>query len=141
MMPLLAFSFYINDRVLDTWTSYGLDYYSYIDNSTVVFKTMYHYAQMGGTVHLYYVPAKANISLEQDNPPAFRRNSDTELLISFWLHRNGIFYLNEQVLQTYRRIMKNGDKGSAAFRTHYSIIRMDCQNTGEKFFISLTEQK
>jgi hypothetical protein len=102
---------------------------------------MYHYAQMGGTVHMYYVPNMANLTLEQPDPPAFRRNSDTELLISFWLHRNGLFSLNEQVTQTYRRIMSEGKKGTAAFRTPYSIVRMDCQNDSDVFFLSLTEQK
>lgn len=141
LFPLMVFSFYINDEILDIWTDYGLEYYSYIDNANVVYKTMYHYSAMGGTVDMYYVPEMSNITIEQDNPPLLRRNSDTELLITFWLHRNGLFYLNEQVLQTYHRIMKNGKKGSAAFRTAFSIIRIDCQNTGDKFFLSLTEQQ
>ena len=141
ILSIAALGFYINDGVLDSWNMYGLAYDTYQDNNQTVFKTMYRYQGFGGTVNFYYVPAGNNITLEQPNPPSLRRHSDTELLITFWLHRNNVFYLNEQVINTFNRIMAESSKGAASFRTPHSVIRLDCQYTSDLFYLSLTESR
>ena len=134
-----AFSGYINDLIIEHWAQYGMAYYTYMDNGNTVFKTMYHYQPWGSTMNFYYVPAMNNITLEQPSPPSLRRNSDKELIIIFWLYRNGIFSLQHHVLDAYRRITAKGAKGAAGFETPYSIIRVDCQDDKDVFYISLTE--
>jgi len=134
-----AFSAYINNRIIDNWSGYGMAYYTYEDNGNTVFKTMYHYQPWGSTMNFYYVPAMNNITLEQPSPPSLRRNSEKELIIIFWLYRNGIFSLQHHVLDAYRRITAKGPKGAAGFETPYSIMRVDCQVDKDVFYISLTE--
>jgi len=138
-IAITAFSAYINDHVIDHWTIYGMSYYSYMDNANTVYKTMYHYQNWGPTIDFYYVPSENNITLEQLYPPSLRRNSDKELIIIFWLYRNGLFSLQYHVLDAYRRITSTNSKGAAGFETPYSIIRVDCQDDAEVFYISLTE--
>ncbi len=139
ILSIAALGFYINDGVLNAWNRYGMAYDTYQDNNQTVFKTLYRYRGFGGTVNFYYVPAMKNITLEQPHPPSLRRKSDTELLITFWLHRNNLFYLNRQVINTFNRILSESSKGAASFRTPYSVIRVDCQYTSDLFYISLTE--
>jgi len=135
----LGFSAYITTNVLNEWMKYSMDHYSYQDNGNIVYKTFFHYQQWGPTMSMYHIPAMRNISLEQPSPPSLRRNSDDELIIIFWLHRNGLFGIQDQVLDAYRRIISTANKGYAAFETPVSLIRVDCQNDSEMFFVSLTE--
>ncbi len=135
----IVFSAYINNQIIDNWSDYGMAFYTYEDNGNTVFKTMYHYQPWGPTMNFYYVPAMNNISLEQPSPPSLRRNSDKELIIIFWLYRNGIFSLQHHVLDAYRRITDTSPKGAAGFETPYSIMRVDCQDDKDVFYISLTE--
>lgn len=135
----IAFSGYINNRIIDNWADYGMAFYTYEDNGNTVFKTMYHYQSWGPTMDFYYVPAMNNITLEQPSPPSLRRNSEKELIIIFWLYRNGIFSLQHHVLDAYHRITAKSSKGAAGFETPYSIIRVDCQDDKDVFYISLTE--
>jgi len=134
-----AFSAYINNHVVNHWMDYGMAYYTYTDNGNTVYKTMYHYQPWGATMNFYYIPAVNNISIEQPTPPSLRRNSDKELIIIFWLYRNGLFSLQHHVLNAYRRIIATAPKGTAGFETSYSIMRVDCQDDSEVFYISLTE--
>ncbi len=135
----ISFSAYINNLVVDHWMNYGMAYYTYTDNGNMVYKTMYHYRPWGSTMSFYYVPALNNITLEQPSPPSLRRNSDKELIIISWLYRNGLFSLQYHVLDAYQRITASGSKGNAGFETPYSIMRVDCQDDSEVFYISLTE--
>ncbi|MFW6263242.1 MAG: hypothetical protein ACOC34_04345 [Thermotogota bacterium] len=134
-----VFTAYINNHIIDHWAHYGMAYYTYEDNNNTVFKTMYHYQPWGPTMNFYYVPAMNNITLEQPSPPSLRRNSEKELIIIFWLYRQGIFSLQDHVLDAYSRITAKGTKGTAGFETPYSIMRLDCQNDKDVFYISLTE--